>query len=799
MSQERLRKSSRKNAGRAPERYSPSNTQLVNSEVRSSTSSQSSRKLKEIELKKLEEINELKTRMEKMELEKKLEQERREMERKISLIEARASLEEEKVLEESSQISKHSSKFSVQSEDSLIKVTSWLENQEDQISTKNINNEAEQDINKIFMNEFSPAMKAMTTAINLMSKQNFEKSMSRSSYHELPIFSGKVDEWPMFISLFRKTSEMGHLSDEENIMRLQKSLKNEAFDSVKYLFISPKNLNTILEILEARFGRSDIIIETLINKASALEKVEEDNPLSLVQFSNCIQNLTATATSLDMDVYIMNPQLISKILYKLPMAFQYHWAREISRRNIKVPTLVDFAEWLQEEAKLALLLHKPMEDKDKPKKQKHAVFVTSGSEPPNKLNCSYCQETNHKIYKCKKFLELTVLKRWEWIKKNKKCFYCLNSSHRVWKCKLRKVCGKQDCQKFHNKLLHVYESQQTTQQNTSTSENHTLHVGNEFKTVLLRVLPIKLYGTKKEIETYALFDEGSTVSLIDAKLAEEIGVDGVEDPLKMFWTNSSCYEDNFSKRVNFKIQGNLNEELFDLNDVRTVKNLNLPYQSVNVKHLSKKWKYLSNIHMENLENAKPKLLIGQNHINLTIAREVIEGPGNAPIASKTKLGWVLHGNLPYFKNRVDSEFTFCNVVNQELEEMIKECIYQDNLGMENPSVKRFSNEDKRALEIMEKTCHQRSDGHWEIGLLWKKENNQLPESQSSAFRRLKTVERKMDADPKFAKTYCDQIEEFINKGYAKILDVEELEIPSENIWFLPHFAVKHQNKPEMSR
>lgn len=40
---------------------------------------------------------------------------------------------------------------------------------------------------------------------------------------------------------------------------------------------------------------------------------------------------------------------------------------------------------------------------------------------------------------------------------------------------------------------------------------------------------------------------------------------------------------------------------------------------------------------------QPKILIGQDNINLIVARKIAQGPENVPIATKTSIGWILHG------------------------------------------------------------------------------------------------------------------------------------------------------------
>lgn len=323
----------------------------------------------------------------------------------------------------------------------------------------------------------------------------------------------------------------------------------------------------------------------------------------------------------------------------------------------------------------------------------------------------------------------------------------------------------------------------------------------ELNTVLLRIAPITIFGKNKSVETYALFDEGSTVTLIDSKLADEIGSEGDRDPLTMYWTNSNCYRDNSSRKVTLEIQGTLSGDIFKLSNAHTVANLKLPKQSVNIEKMSQKWHHLLNIPVHGLRNAEPRVLIGQDNIDLTIAREVIQGEPNAPVASRTKLGWVIHGNSALFRNRIDSDFIFHTTRNKtaELEALVRENLVLDNLGTEESLEKKLSQQDQKGLETMDRTCRHLDNGKWEIGLLWKSEEVVLPQSKSTALRRLNIMERKMDSDPILKSKYCEQVEQFLVKGYARELSQEEAENETQRTWYLPHFAVKHESKPDKFR
>ena len=113
--------------------------------------------------------------------------------------------------------------------------------------------------------------------------------------------------------------------------------------------------------------------------------------------------------------------------------------------------------------------------------------------------------------------------------------------------------------------------------------------------MLLRVVPVNLYGPSGEVTTSALLDEGSTVTLIDASLAAVLGATGPEDPMVLRWTNATQQMNPHSQEVNLQISGAHSDTRYDLCNVRTTSDLCLPFQDVDSKHAAAKWKHLEGI------------------------------------------------------------------------------------------------------------------------------------------------------------------------------------------------------------
>lgn len=84
---------------------------------------------------------------------------------------------------------------------------------------------------------------------------------------------------------------------------------------------------------------------------------------------------------------------------------------------------------------------------------------------------------------------------------------------------------------------------------------------------------------------------------------------------------------------------------------------------------------------------------------------------------------------------------------------------------------------------------------YEIGLLWKDEKPEFPNSFQTALSRLLLIqERKMNSNLELRVWYNSKIEEYVQKGYARKISTAESMERSPNTFYLPHFVVINENK-----
>lgn len=284
--------------------------------------------------------------------------------------------------------------------------------------------------------------------------------------------------------------------------------------------------------------------------------------------------------------------------------------------------------------------------------------------------------------------------------------------------------------------------------------------------------------------------------MMDRSFANQLGIHGECQPLCFQWTNNVTRQDSTSEKVELKIASDVDSaKVFTLKGVRTIADLALPHQKFNINEMLERYDYLHAAgDLSRFGDIAPMILIGQDHISLTIPRETIEHEENEPMATNCKLGWSVHGRgLTSFIENFN--YHVCERTDtDDLHLLVKNSFKLEDSGLHVDGSK-LSRDDSKALDIMHKSIEY--DGHrYEIGMLWKDENVVLPESRSNALKRLYCLEKKLDKNKEFAIRYCQKISEYIQKDYCRKVESPQ---PSLKEWYLPHFGVFNIHKPEKLR
>lgn len=79
-------------------------------------------------------------------------------------------------------------------------------------------------------------------------------------------FSGRPEEWPLFISWWNNSSQSCGFRSYENMLHLQRCLKEKALEAVRFRLLPPDQVDGVIETLKMLYGRPELIIELLLEK-----------------------------------------------------------------------------------------------------------------------------------------------------------------------------------------------------------------------------------------------------------------------------------------------------------------------------------------------------------------------------------------------------------------------------------------------------------------------------------------------------------------------------------------------------
>lgn len=484
---------------------------------------------------------------------------------------------------------------------------------------------------------------------------------------DLPTFAGSPEEWPIFLSMFNSSTTMCGYSNEENVIRLQKSLKGKAYEAVKSRLMHPSNVPGVMDTLRLLFGQPEAIVHSLIIKINAIPPVREDKLEALVDLAVHVQNFCATVDACGLDDYMYNVSLLHQLINKLPPTIRLDWARY--RQTVPRVNMATFGNWLYTLAEAASTLAvPPMIPDSKPPKsasrstKKASMFlhtqtmVNEGSSECSSEDqkCPVCKGCCKSVASCKKFLELPRDSKWAAVRDLGLCRTCLQ--HHEGRCEA-KPCGKSGCAYYHHELLHNAKKCQHTTPKTPavTNVTRTLQADSNSvqgcnthqsanNTVLFRYIPVILHGKGASIQTFAFLDEGSAMTLLDQELADKLNFSGPIQPLGLRWTGGTERCETNSRVVDIRIIGTHNNaQEYQLSGVRTVKELMLPYQSLDMEQMTKQYPHCRKLPIESYFNARPQILIGSKHAAAGLVLKSKEGSLDEPIAVKTRLGWTVYG------------------------------------------------------------------------------------------------------------------------------------------------------------
>lgn len=665
----------------------------------------------------------------------------------------------------------------------------------------------------------------VTTSISTEQHGNLLSRMSTP--RELPLFSGDHMEWLFFKNAYEESTSVCKFSQKENLWRLRKCLRGPAKEAVSALLISTTSPEIIMSTLELQFGNPDLIISKILQEVKKLPPLSQEYHKDIVPFSIKIKNFVVTVQELKREEYLHGIDVVNIVLSKLPTVLLSKWADYsypliTEREKPRLDILADFlsVEAIKTSTCSANLMSNRWDNKRKYTDINYGntqtVLVQSEKNEQSE-KCRFCRLHKHKLTDCKKFKKSLRKDRWFYVRRAGICYKCLLSRHDRHSCPAA-ACDVDGCGEPHHRLLHFVPSarqdnnsapqahpshaaQPSTETETSAHSESVTHINANNCSVLLKVVPVNIHGPNGAFQACALLDDGSTISIISSSLAERVGIRGRKQTMRVrgAWDNTELLCE--SELLDLQLSNKLGET-FDIS-VRSVKELALPQQDLNLVRCDN-YRHLRELKSELCSaSLKPELLIGQDNYHLLLSLETVMGNPNEPCATRTPLGWCLHGRVPHAPSSARRHHSTLFItadaaaVNdddslRDLHNDVRRYFSIESMGL-SPCKPRQNSEDQRAWELLEKTSTL-VDGKWQVGLPWKDQNCVMPNSLPMAMSRLKHVEVKIRKNPEYAERYRERLHHLFENDYAK--EIEDSKY-TEKIWYLPHFGVDNPNKNKL--
>jgi Pao retrotransposon peptidase/Family of unknown function (DUF5641)/Protein of unknown function (DUF1759)/Integrase zinc binding domain len=681
---------------------------------------------------------------------------------------------------------------------------------EDSPDDCSINGEVEYKGLKNYLNDCEKHLQS--NPINILQQHVPMKSKSKMDLAKVEIgfFDGNpVDYW-MFVRQFDMCIHNQTDNDGERLIYLMHYCKSKARDAIKgcVMLDTDKGYIRAREILQERFGQPHNIARSLIDSVLEDTKYPINNHELLEELATKMQNCEIALTQMDYCADMNSLATLERIVRRLPLNLQEHWSirADIISQMKREPNFGDLTSFIIERARLAGSrfgqVVRETEQRNYKSSKSHPVY--RGIERPSlqhtnsfvikkesayESNCVGCGE-NHELTRCPKFLDMSVKARWDLLKETGRCFKCLGGMHNASGCRKPQLCGKEGCRGRHHPMLHVdrvlfEESQEIANKTCSaTSTSNGL--------VLLGTIPIRIRGPFGEMDTVAFIDNGSDITLIKTDVISELGI--IAEPSVLDIKTIAGTSSLTTQRCKIQIISMDGTAVVDVDEAYSVKSLPVSVSQCDYKQRCKSWPHLKGIPFPSNTSNEVAVLIGCDVPEAHWVYEQRIGDRNQPFATRTPLGWMLHGyagsmveplSVNHITHRNELQMDWKRLYDQEFADVGE---IQEGLSVEETIAENIVSEGTRL-----------HDGRFEVPLPWRKRLTMPPDSKFLAMQRLTQLRKKLMRNKELLQRYRDQIEQLVTKGYVSVLRDTGTQSQEQNCWYIPHHAVFNPKKPEKVR
>ncbi|XP_071827004.1 uncharacterized protein [Apostichopus japonicus] len=594
-------------------------------------------------------------------------------------------------------------------------------------------------------------------------------------------FNGDPTDYWYFITNFEVNVASKLSGDAARLQYLLQLCKGKArFCIESCALLGDEGYESAKAILKRQFGQPHLILNSLMSKLVSRKSIKANDGESLWKLISEMQRCYVTLTQMGYVNDLNSTSNLLKIHSLLPVYLQTGWANVAQKiHESREPEFNDLLSYLTGQAEISSNMFGRNIGKSSSVVSDEKPRVKSNFMKGRSLKCFACDD-DHRIFDCESFCNMSYNQRLDIVRTKRLCFRCLFPGHSVAKCRRDTVCTFCQSNK-HNDLLHPPPNQE----NISVMSNTAVCGSNVF----LRILPVTVTGNNgNRVHTLAILDSGSDTTLCSESLRKKLGVKG--KPTSYTSSTVNGVEPKIGSTFDITVKGENESNDLSITALSVPKLPNSDDSVPSARDLNR-WQHLKLIPWGDISRYNLELLIGADVPEAFWVMDERRGGTGDPYGVKTPLGWSVMGPTG-FSGRSDRKnihrISCCS--NGEILSLLKSSWSVDDASIgEGDSV-----QDKRAKGILESTASLTSEGHYQIGLLWKEDYHYLPSNKPLAESRLRNIKRKLLRDNVMRQKYTETVEGYIAKGYAERVQGEG---KAGNVWYLPHHPVVHPHKDKV--
>ena len=581
-------------------------------------------------------------------------------------------------------------------------------------------------------------------------------------------------------------------------------LEGPAYRALEGLSLQAENYQSAVDILKARFGKKQSIINAHMDALLKLKEYPNDTVDQLRKIYDSINVHVRGLDSMGMSSESYGNLLIPIIMSRMPKEITMQVARITSEDiwNIK-----DILEIICKEIEAAEISARIIaaEKKAEQKPAKHLIggttkaFVLRGES--GKISCYFCNGEHYSDL-CQKITN--VKERKHRLIEQRRCFVCLKKNHVSKNCKSNLRCRK--CNKRH----HTSICDPPKEHEKSTSNQTITTATKEQASVLLQTATAYAYGEdrEKKIKVNILFDGGSQKSYITEDLKKRLALKAEKkEKINLNTFGSEKYTSRTCESVKLHVE-------VESGQVIPISALSFPVicSSVSTRVDIKDYPHLQGLRFaDNFDSDSDKdigILVGANYYYDFVTGDIIKG-SSGPVAIASKLGWLLSGpaNISCSGNESPPSCFNINsnlaidilpsreeIINDSVEivESLKKFWQHENTGLINDNDENSEGQDTdRGMESHDSKTNvhfMENTGRYQVSLPWK---DDIVDPLSSHFElckgRLLSLYSRLKQNPEVLSEYDAIFREQEAQGIIEKVKPEN-EV-TDNAHFLSHHGV----------